>query len=56
MKNKFPTGWEGLDKVQLARQLSGIWRNRKDLKEIDHFIRRLRKRTRLEQTRIRSSR
>jgi len=36
-----------VDKAQLARQLSGIWRNRKDLKEIDHLIRRLRKGTRL---------
>ena len=36
-----------IDKVELARQLSGIWRNRKELKEIHHFIRRLRRGTRL---------
>lgn len=36
-----------IDKVSLAQQLSGIWRNRKDLKEIDRTIRRLRKGTRL---------
>lgn len=38
---------EDIDKVDLARQLSGIWRNRKDLKEIHQFIRRLRKGARL---------
>jgi hypothetical protein len=36
-----------VDKAQLARQLSGIWRNRKDLNEFDRLIRRLRKGTRL---------
>ncbi len=36
-----------IDKVSLARQLSGIWRNRKDLRAIDQTIRRLRKGTRL---------
>lgn len=38
---------EDIDKVDLARQLSGIWRNRKDLKEIHQFIRKLRKGARL---------
>jgi hypothetical protein len=36
-----------IDKAQLARQLSGVWRNRKDLKGIDHYVRRLRRGTRL---------
>ncbi len=36
-----------IDKVSLARQLSGIWRKRKDLKNIDHTVRTLRKGTRL---------
>jgi DNA primase len=36
-----------IDKAELARQLSGIWRNRKDLKEVDLYVRRLRKGTRL---------
>lgn len=36
-----------IDKASLARQLSGIWRNRKDLRAIDQTIRRLRKGTRL---------
>jgi predicted DNA-binding protein len=36
-----------IDKVSLARQLRGIWRNRKDLRAIDQTIRRLRKGTRL---------
>ena len=36
-----------LDKVSLAHQLSGVWRIRKDLKEIDRTIRRLRKGARL---------
>jgi hypothetical protein len=36
-----------LDKGQLARQLAGVWRDRKDLKDIDRVVRRLRKGTRL---------
>ena len=36
-----------MDKVSLARQLSGIWRNRKDLRDIEGTIRRLRRGTRL---------
>ncbi len=36
-----------LDKVELARQLSGIWRHKKGLKEGDRFIRKLRKGARL---------
>ena len=36
-----------IDKVSLAQQLSGVWGSRKDLKEIDRTIRRLRKGTRL---------
>ncbi|MBI2988855.1 MAG: ribbon-helix-helix protein, CopG family [Deltaproteobacteria bacterium] len=36
-----------VDKVSLARQLSGIWRNRKDLEEIDQTVRGLRKGKRL---------
>ena len=36
-----------LDKAQLARQLAGVWRDRKDLKGIDRELRSLRKGTRL---------
>ena len=36
-----------MDRVALARQLSGIWRNRKDLEKIDQTVRRLRKGKRL---------
>ena len=36
-----------MDKVALARQLSGVWRNRKDLKDVDRVIRSLRRGTRL---------
>ena len=36
-----------VDKVSLARQLSGIWRDRKDLEEIDQTVRGLRKGRRL---------
>lgn len=36
-----------IDKVSLARQLSGVWRDRRDLKEIDRTLRGLRKGTRL---------
>ena len=38
---------EEMDKVALARQLSGVWRNRKDLKDIDRVIRSWRRGTRL---------
>ena len=36
-----------MDKVALARQLSGVWRSRKDLKDVDRVIRSLRRGTRL---------
>ena len=36
-----------IDKASLARQLGGIWRSRKDLEDIDHTVRKLRKGTRL---------
>jgi len=36
-----------LDKVSLARELSGIWRRSKDLKEIDKAVRNLRRGSRL---------
>lgn len=36
-----------MDKVAIARQLSGVWRNKKDLKDIDRVIRSLRRGTRL---------
>jgi hypothetical protein len=37
-----------LDKVALARLLTGIWKNRKDLQNIDASIRKLRKGSRRE--------
>lgn len=36
-----------IDKVALARQLSGVWAHRKDFKEIGKTVRRLRRDTRL---------
>lgn len=36
-----------MDRVSLAKQLSGIWRGRKDLEEIDQTVRRLRRGKRL---------
>lgn len=36
-----------LDKVSIARELSGIWRKSKDLKEIDKAVRNLRRGSRL---------
>jgi len=36
-----------LDKVSLARELSGIWRNREGLKDIDAAVRKLRSGSRL---------
>lgn len=38
---------KGIDKVALARQLSGIWAHRADLKEVDRIVRRLRRGARL---------
>jgi predicted DNA-binding protein len=35
-----------LDKAHLARQLAGLWRDRKDLKNIDRAVRKLRAGTR----------
>ena len=37
-----------LDKVALARRLTGIWKNRKDLENVDASIRKLRKGSRRE--------
>ena len=39
-----------VDKVALARQLAGIWKDRKDLKAIGPAVRRLRKGIRLKKT------
>ncbi len=38
---------KGLDKARLGRQLAGVWRDRKDLNNIDKIIRRLRAGTRI---------
>ena len=39
---------ENIDKVELARQLGGVWKNRKDLGETKKYVRRLRRDTRRE--------
>ena len=36
-----------LDKVTIARSLTGIWKGRQDLKSIDSYVRKLRKGSRL---------
>jgi hypothetical protein len=41
-----------LDRVSLARDLTGIWKNRKDLKDMDAAVRKLRKGSRLKRCRI----
>jgi hypothetical protein len=41
-----------LDKAALARSLTGIWKNRDDLKDIDATVRKLRKSSRLKRLRI----
>ncbi len=46
VQEKYMTRQE-IDRGSLARQLSGVWRHRKDLKKIDRVVRRLRKGTRL---------
>jgi len=45
-------GSKDLDKVTLARSLAGIWKNRRDLKDIDAAVRKLRKGSRLKRLRI----
>ena len=40
-------GRKGVDKVSLARRLAGVWGTRKDLQDIDRFLRRLRRGARL---------
>lgn len=46
VKEKY-MGQKEMDKASLARQLSGIWRARTELKDVDRAIRRLRRGTRL---------
>ena len=41
-----------LDKVSLARELSGIWKGRRDLKKIDQTVRQLRRGFRLGRSRL----
>ena len=41
-----------LDKVALARDLIGIWKNRRDLGNVDGALRRLRKGSRLKRLKI----
>ena len=41
-----------LDKVALARSLSGIWKDRRDLKDIEAALRKLRKSSRLKRFQI----
>lgn len=41
-----------LDKAALARELSGIWKGRRDLKKIDQTVRRLRRGLRLGRSRV----
>lgn len=43
---------KGFDRVSLARNLTGIWKNRRDLKDIDAAVRKLRKGTRLKRCQI----
>ncbi|MBI3014385.1 MAG: ribbon-helix-helix protein, CopG family [Candidatus Tectomicrobia bacterium] len=45
VREKYLSG-KDVDKVALARQLAGIWKERKDLGDIDQAVRRLRKDTR----------
>jgi hypothetical protein len=45
-------GSKDIDKVSLARNLAGIWKNRKDLKDIDATVRKLRRSARLKRLQI----
>jgi hypothetical protein len=37
---------QNVDKVALAREIAGIWRNRRDVADVKQYVRRLRKNTR----------
>ena len=43
---------KAIDKAALARQIAGLWKNRKDLGETDRLIRRLRKDSRRERPKV----
>ena len=51
VREKYLSG-KDVDKVALARQLVGIWRDRKDLRNTDRVLRRWRKGTRRRRLRI----
>jgi hypothetical protein len=42
IREKYGRG-RSIDKAALARELAGVWRNRKDLARIDSFVRKLRR-------------
>lgn len=42
VREKYMAG-KNVDRAALAAELSGVWRNRRDLKDIEKVIRRLRK-------------
>ncbi len=50
LRERYMSG-KGIDKVSMARNLAGIWRNRKDLKDIDAVVRRFRSSSRLKRFR-----
>ena len=43
---------QNVDKVALAEQVAGVWKNRRDLGDTDKYVRRLRKDTRRERLKI----
>jgi hypothetical protein len=51
LRERYMSG-KDIDKVSLARNLTGIWENRKDLKDIDAAVRKLRTGSRLKRFRI----
>jgi hypothetical protein len=51
LRERYMSG-KDIDKVSLARNLTGIWKNRKDLKDIDAAVRKLRTGSRLKRFRI----
>ncbi len=51
LRERYMPGKE-LDKAALARGLTGIWKNRRDLKDIEAAVRKLRSGSRLKRFRI----
>jgi hypothetical protein len=51
LQERYMSG-KALDKGRLARQIGGIWKNRKDIQDMDIIVRELRKGKRIQRLRL----